>query len=176
MEDEIKNPAAPAAPEGGEEDYTSSLISQLKAQNVSEDDMMDLFYKGFTEGKIDRGQLESLANELGYELTDEFKNDPTPDPIASPAGAEGGEGGITEGDAEAAKQLEPGESADDFKDRVLGGEGEEAPDAEGDDETPADEGDEGDEADDDDSEEDGDDGLKDGDDEEEWKEAQKYFK
>lgn len=141
MEDEIKNPAA--APEGGDADQTENLIGQLKAQGVSDDGMMDLFYKSFTEGKIDRGQLESLANELGYELTDDFKNDPTPDPIA--AGGEGGE--VTEGEAEAAKQLEPGESADDFKDRVLG-------DGEGDDG----------------------DGLKDGDDEEEWKEAQKYFK
>ena len=65
------------------EEQINSLIEQLRASGMDDEKIMDVFFKTFQEGKMDRKDLETLANVLGYELTDEFKNDPTPDPIES---------------------------------------------------------------------------------------------
>lgn len=65
------------------EEQINSLIEQLRASGMDDEKIMDVFFKTFQEGKMDREDLETLANVLGYELTDEFKNDPTPDPIES---------------------------------------------------------------------------------------------
>lgn len=97
-----------------------SLVKQLKAAGLTEEQIMETFYETFQEGKMDRKDLEACAEFMGYELTDDFKNDPTPDPIAAPEG-EGGEG-ITKEEAEAAKEIKPGESAEEFKEAVEGGE------------------------------------------------------
>ena len=94
-----------------------SLVKQLKAAGLNEEQIMETFYETFQEGKMDRKDLEACAEFMGYELTDDFKNDPTPDPIAS--GGEGGEG-ITKEEAEAAKEIKPGESAEEFKQAVEG--------------------------------------------------------
>lgn len=93
-----------------------SLIKQLKAQGLEDEQIMDVFYKTFTKGEMDRNDLETLANAMGYELTDEFKNDKTPDPITE--GGEKTDGEITKEEAEAAKALEPGETAEEFKDKI----------------------------------------------------------
>lgn len=135
------------------EEEIKSLIEQLKAIGLDEDKIMDLFYTAFTEGKMDRKDLETLSEAMGYELTDDFKNDPQPDPID--AGASEGEG-ISEEKAEEAKEIKPGESAEEFKDK-LG----------------IDDADNSDNDDTDDSESDNSD---DTDDDKEWDEAQKMFK
>lgn len=93
-----------------------SLVKQLKAAGLTEEQIMETFYETFQDGKMDREDLEACAEFMGYELTDDFKNDPTPDPIAN-----GGEG-ITKEEAEAAKEIKPGESAEEFKEAVEGGE------------------------------------------------------
>lgn len=90
-----------------------SLVKQLKAAGLNEDQIMETFYETFQEGKMDRKDLEACAEFMGYELTDDFKNDPTPDPIAQ----EGAEG-ITKEEAEAAKEIKPGESPEEFKEAV----------------------------------------------------------
>lgn len=92
-----------------------SLVKQLKAAGLNEEQIMETLYETFQEGKMDRQDLEACANWLGYELTDEFKNDPTPDPIAT-----GGEGGISKEQAEAAKEIAPGESKEEFKAEIEG--------------------------------------------------------
>lgn len=93
-----------------------SLVKQLKAAGLSEDQIMDTFFETFKEGKMDRKDLEACAEFMGYELTDEFKNDPTPDPIEeNPVpGAEG----ITKEEAENAKEIKPGESPEEFKGKI----------------------------------------------------------
>lgn len=96
-----------------------SLVKQLKAAGLNEEQIMETFYETFQEGKMDRKDLEACAEFMGYELTDDFKNDPTPDPIAN--GGEGGEG-ITKEEAEAAKEIKPGESPEQFQQAVEGGE------------------------------------------------------
>ena len=95
-----------------------SLVKQLKAAGLTEEQIMETFYETFQEGKMDRKDLEACAEFMGYELTDGFKNDPTPDPIAN--GGEDGKG-ITKEEAEAAKEIKPGESAEEFKEAVEGG-------------------------------------------------------
>lgn len=101
-----------------------SLVKQLKAAGLTEEQIMETFYETFQDGKMDRKDLEACAEFMGYELTDEFKGDPTPDPIAD--GGEGG-GGITKEQAEAAKEIKPGESPEEFREAVEGG----APSGEG---------------------------------------------
>jgi hypothetical protein len=59
------------------------LIRQLKASGLDEEEIMEIFFETFQKGKMDRADLETLAGAMGYELTDDFKNDETPDPIAS---------------------------------------------------------------------------------------------
>lgn len=92
-----------------------SLVKQLKAAGLTEEQIMETFYETFQDGKMDREDLKACAEFMGYELTDDFKNDPTPDPIAN-----GGEG-ITKEEAEAAKEIKPGESPEEFKEAVEGG-------------------------------------------------------
>ena len=92
----------------------NSLVSQLKATGLTEEEIMDTFYAAFQEGKMDRKDLEACANFMGYELTDDFKNDPTPDPMSSPNSGDG----ITKEEAENAKEIKPGETAEKFKDSI----------------------------------------------------------
>lgn len=93
-----------------------SLVKQLKAAGLNEEQIMETFFETFQEGKMDRADLESLAKFMGYELTDGFKNDATPDPIAG--GAEGGEGEVTKSEAEELKEIKPGESKEEFEQKV----------------------------------------------------------
>ena len=92
----------------------NSLVSQLKATGLTEEEIMDTFYAAFQEGKMDRKDLEACANFMGYELTDDFKNDATPDPMSSPNSGDG----ITKEEAENAKEIKPGETAEEFKDSI----------------------------------------------------------
>ena len=134
-----------------------SLVKQLKAASLTEEQIMETFYETFQDGKMDREDLEACAEFMGYELTDDFKNDPTPDPIA------GGGEGITKEEAEAAKEIKPGESPEEFKEAVEGGElGDETPEGEEPESEP-------DDSEPDDSEEEIDE-------DKEWEEVQKKFK
>lgn len=92
----------------------NSLVNQLKAAGLTEEEIMDTFYATFQEGKMDRKDLEACANFMGYELTDDFKNDATPDPMSSPNSGDG----ITKEEAESAKEIKPGETAEEFKDSI----------------------------------------------------------
>lgn len=134
-----------------------SLVKQLKAAGLNDEQIMETFFETFTEGKMDRADLEACAEFMGYELTDEFKNDPTPDPIATP------EGGLTKEAAEEAKEIKPGESEEDFKESI-----EAAKDGESEEDEPEEGEIEGDKAEDKPAEEESED--------EEWEKAQKLFK
>lgn len=128
-----------------------SLISQLKGVGLGDEEILDVFYATFKKGKMDRKDLETLADSLGYELDDDFKEDKTPDPI------EGGEPDITKEEAEDLKEIKPGESKEEFKEKV-----DEAKDEM--------------EADADDKKEEEDHEEKSEEDKDEWEEANKYFK
>lgn len=153
------------------EEQINSLIEQLKAAGLEEDDIMNVFYETFEKGKMDRKDLETLANVMGYELTDEFKNDPTPDPIAS----EGAED-MSEEDLKNARTLEESgaDTPEEFKEEMENkaedteiGEGEDDED---------DEADDTEEADDEDIADSDDDAEDEDEDDADWKKAQKMFK
>jgi hypothetical protein len=123
-----------------------SLISQLKGVGLGDEEILDVFYAAFQKGKMDRKDLETLADSLGYELDDDFKEDKTPDPIE---GGEGKKPEVTPEAAEDLKEIKPGESKEEFKEKVDEAKGEIEADA-------------------DDKKEDHED--------KEWEEANKYFK
>ena len=131
-----------------------SLVEQLKGVGLSDEEILDVFYATFQKGKMDRKDLETLADSLGYELDDDFKADKTPDPIQ-----QGGENpeDITKSEAEDLKQIQPGESKEEFKDKI----------DEAKDEIESNIDDKAEEDKEEDSE---------GDDDKEWEEANKYFK
>ena len=115
-----------------------STLEQIKAQvkakpenkDKSDDEIdemiLDAFYQAYTEGKMSKEDLGGLAQAMGYEFTEDFDQDPAAAPQINPE--EGGEGapapegepgpGATEEDLEAVRTMEPGESADEFKDKI----------------------------------------------------------
>lgn len=98
------------------EEQIKSLIEQLKAAGLEEEQIMDVFYETFQKGKMDRADLETLANAMGYELTDDFKEDSHKDPIEE-AGAEG-LGDLSKEDLEEAKEIGPDESKEEFEEKL----------------------------------------------------------
>ena len=48
-------------------------LSELKSQGMSEEDILGSLYTMFIEDKIDANQLEAIADEMGYQLSEEFK-------------------------------------------------------------------------------------------------------
>ena len=97
-------------------EQNDSLVSQLKGVGLDDEQILDVFYEAFSKGKMDRKDLEVLADSLGYELDDDFKNEETPDPINSEENAAGD--GITESEAEDLKEIKPGESKEECQGKV----------------------------------------------------------
>ena len=52
--------------------YTDDEINEM---------ILDGMFEGFTNGELRRTDLARIANILGYEVSEEFMNDPHPDPI-----------------------------------------------------------------------------------------------
>lgn len=119
-----------------------STIEQIKAQvkakpenkDKTEDEIdemiLDSFFQAYTKGEMTKEDLGGLAQILGYEFTEDFDQDPeAPADLGGGEGAgaepeadagaepEGGEGASAE-DLEAVRTMEPGESAEDFKEKV----------------------------------------------------------
>ena len=91
-----------------------SLISQLKGVGLDDEKILDVFYAAFKAGKMDRKDLETLADSLGYELDDDFKEDSEKDPIEG----EGEKPELTPEEAEDLKEIKPGESKEEFKEKI----------------------------------------------------------
>ena len=51
-------------------------LSELKSQGMSEEDILGSLYTMFIEDRIDANQLEAIADEMGYQLSEEFKKLP----------------------------------------------------------------------------------------------------
>lgn len=160
------------------EEEIQALIKQLKAQGLSEDEIMATFYETFEKGEMDRKDLETLAEAMGYELTDDFKNEPTPDPIEA-----NGVEGMSKEELEAAKEIAPNETEEEFKEKIEGEEGEpeaeeEKSEAEGEEKEEQPEAEPSEETEDEDKGEEApaEEGEKEPSEEEEWEEAQKLFK
>lgn len=83
------------------------LVKQLKAAGLDEEKIMDVFYEAFTEKKMGREDLETLANFMGYELTDDFKEETEKTEIS--------DSGVTKEELEDAKTVDKDESVEEFK-------------------------------------------------------------
>ena len=110
-----------------------STLEQIKAQvkakpenkDKSDDEIdemiLDAFLKAYTDGEMTKEDLGGLAQAMGYEFTEEFDQDPAAANEAEPApAAEGGEEapGATQEDLEAVRTMEPGETAEEFQEKV----------------------------------------------------------
>ena len=127
-------------------------LSELKSQGMSEEDILGSLYTMFIEDKIDANQLEAIADEMGYQLSEEFKKLPDEEKKTF---------GLAEEEAE--------EEEPNLKDKGTRYEDEDEEEDEGEDES----GEEEDESEEDESEEDEEDESED--DESEEDEAMKYF-
>lgn len=50
------------------------MVSSLKSEGYSEQDVLAGFYKLYTDEKLSLEELEGIVNLMGYHLSDEFKN------------------------------------------------------------------------------------------------------
>lgn len=110
-----------------------STLEQIKAQvkakpenkDKTEDEIdgmiLDSFYKAYTQGQMTKEDLGGLAEAMGYEFTEDFEQDPAAAPEVAPeqnaAPAEGGEG-LSEENLEAVRTMEPGQTAEEFQEKV----------------------------------------------------------
>ena len=74
------------------------LVNQLRIQLANEpkvkekgpdaidEAILDIFFEAFVQGKMDRFDLKTLFDFMGYELPEGFMEDPTPDPITQKKG------------------------------------------------------------------------------------------
>ena len=67
------------------ESIRADLKSKEEYRGLDEDSInemiMDGMYEGFLQGELHRYELKEIADYLGFEMDDEFMNDPHPDPI-----------------------------------------------------------------------------------------------
>lgn len=108
-----------------------STIEQIKAQvkanpenkDKSDDEIdeliLDSFFKSYTEGEMTKEDLLGLAEAMGYEPDEGFENDPDA-PMQVGKDEEGGEPAaqMSENDLEATRTMEPGESKEEFQDKI----------------------------------------------------------
>lgn len=89
-----------------------ALMSQLKNAGLSDEDIANgILWPLFRDGKMSKEDLSTLCASIGLELDEEFENDKGPEDGAP---AEG----ITKEEAEAAKEIKPGESKEEFEEKV----------------------------------------------------------
>ena len=67
------------------EETKNEIKKMDEYKNLNEDQLnhvlMDALFEGFVQGEYHRTDLKRMANLLGFEVFDEFMNDPHPDPI-----------------------------------------------------------------------------------------------
>ena len=107
-----------------------ALMAKLQEAGLSPEDIADgILWPLFRDGKMSKEDLATLCSSIGLELDEEFENDKGPEGDAPAAD------GVTKEEAEALKEIKPGESKEDFKEKVEeakgpDGDGEPAPAAE----------------------------------------------
>ena len=108
-----------------------ALMEKLKSLGLTEEDIANgVLWPGFKAGKISKEDLDALLSALGLEMDPDFKDDDGPGEGA-PAAGEGaqGEGApVSKEEAEGLKEIKPGESKEEFQEKVEEAKGgEEAP-------------------------------------------------
>ena len=67
-------------------DFIKGKLRKMKEfKNASEEELncavLDGLYEGFVQGELHRSDLKLAADILGHEVSEDFMNDPHPDPI-----------------------------------------------------------------------------------------------
>lgn len=108
-----------------------ALMAQLQEQGLEPEEIADgVLWPLYRKGKMSKEDLSTLCSSIGLELAEDFENDDHAEPMEG-EGAEGAAEGITKEEAEAAKEIAPGESKEEFQEKVEeAAEGSEEPEAE----------------------------------------------
>ena len=105
--------------------YVEEFKAQVKAHpdNKDKDDeeiehiMLEEWYKAYKKGKMDKESLLGLAEELGYEPTEEFENGDEEGPeIPEDEDEDAPEAGKEA--LEEARTIKPGEDVEEFKEKI----------------------------------------------------------
>ena len=107
-----------------------ALMEKLQSAGLSAEDIADgILWPLFRDGKMSKEDLSALCAALGLELDEEFEKDEGPKEEGAGAGD-----GVTKEEAEDLKEIKPGESKEEFKEKVEeakgDGEGKPAPEPE----------------------------------------------
>lgn len=90
------------------------LMAELQNQGMKPEDIADgVLWPLYRDGKMSREDLATLCSSIGLELDEDFENDEHADPIEEGAGE-----GVTQEEAEAAKEIAPGESKEEFEEKI----------------------------------------------------------
>ena len=96
-----------------------ALMSQLKDAGLTEEDIADgILWPLFRDGKMSKEDLTTLCASIGLELDEDFDKDDTAAPIEENGGDKMVAPNITKEEAEEAKEIKPGESKEEFKDKI----------------------------------------------------------
>jgi hypothetical protein len=88
-----------------------ALMAKLQEAGLTPEDIADgILWPLFRDGKMSKEDLGTLCSSIGLELAEDFDKDEGP-------AAEDGEG-VTKEEAEDLKEIEPGESKEEFKEKV----------------------------------------------------------
>ena len=67
------------------ESFKQELKKMPELKDATEDELnktvLDGLFEGFLRGELHRSDLALAASILGFEVSEDFMNDPTPDPI-----------------------------------------------------------------------------------------------
>lgn len=98
-----------------------ALMEKLKSLGLTEEDIANgVLWPGFKAGKISKEDLDTLLSALGLEMDPDFKDDDGPgEGEGAPAAAQGeGAPGVSKEEAEDLKEIKPGESKEEFQEKV----------------------------------------------------------
>lgn len=98
-----------------------ALMAKLQEAGLSPEDIADgILWPLFRDGKMSKEDLGTLCNAIGLELDEDFEKDEGPAP-------EDGDAEISKEEAEDLKEIEPGESKEEFKEKIEEAKDPEAP-------------------------------------------------
>lgn len=92
-----------------------ALMGELQKAGLTPEDIADgILWPLFRDGKMSKEDLATLCSSIGLELDEDFEADEHAEPSEEESAVEG----ITKEEAEAAKEIEPGESKEEFAEKL----------------------------------------------------------
>lgn len=86
-----------------------------KSDDEIDEILLEGYFKAYTDGKLSKDDLENIIGSMGYEFTEEFKNEPeAKDEFSGEADAEG----MSKEELEDTRTIGEGESKEEFKEKI----------------------------------------------------------